>query len=350
MTRSVPFRMGALAASALATAILLTGCTATDAAPSPSSPSEAASAPSLLPPAEGTTSYPLVLETPFGDTELAERPERIAIVTDATVDTDALVALGGIPVFAPSTVERNPWLPDDAVASIETLWESSADADVSVESIAAAKPDLIVNLAANGTFDQTRFDRLSTIAPVLYAATGELTWQEIVRAIGDAIDLPALAEERVSEAEGSIDAVVEAHPEFEGRTATHIIVYEEEYGAYYESSPGSESAALFETLGFVLPEAAERFAGEDSISGELIGLIDADFLLVSTFGDGSEEYLTQSELYKAVPAVAEGRAVINDAVDENDTNNFAWGLSQQSVLSLPWLVDPQADYADATHG
>jgi iron complex transport system substrate-binding protein len=184
----------------------------------------------------------------------------------------------------------------------------------------------------------------------LYAATGELTWQEIVRAIGDAIDLPALAEERVSEAEGSIDAVVEAHPEFEGRTATHIIVYEEEYGAYYESSPGSESAALFETLGFVLPEAAERFAGEDSISGELIGLIDADFLLVSTFGDGSEEYLTQSELYKAVPAVAEGRAVINDAVDENDTNNFAWGLSQQSVLSLPWLVDQLADYADEALG
>jgi iron complex transport system substrate-binding protein len=71
---------------------------------------------------------------------------------------------------------------------------------------------------------------------------------------------------------------------------------------------------------------------------------------VSTFGDGSEEYLTQSELYKAVPAVAEGRAVINDAVDENDTNNFAWGLSQQSVLSLPWLVDQLADYADEALG
>lgn len=348
---SVPLsaRRRVLASAIVAATLALVSCSSPGSAPTPQAgPSTSASQPtasSLLPAAEGTTTYPLTLTTPFGETVLPERPERIAIVTASTVDTDALVALGGTPVFAPSTVERNPWLDAGTVASIEKLWESEAGAEISAESVAAAKPDLIVNLYAYDTFDQTRFDQLSAIAPVLHAAADELTWQEITTRLGETIDLAATATRVVDDAESAVARVTNAHPEFEGKTAAHVIVYGEEWGAEYASFPGSDTARLFEKLGFALPDAAERFVDDGAISDELVGLIDADFLLLSTFEEGTADYFTDSALVKKIPAVAEGRVVVNPGDQDTGINYFAWGLNVQSAVSVPWLVEQLADFA-----
>lgn len=48
-------------------------------------------------------------------------------------DTDSLLALGGSPVFAPSTVDRETWLATDVVEDIDTPWESESGAEVSAE-------------------------------------------------------------------------------------------------------------------------------------------------------------------------------------------------------------------------
>lgn len=338
----------ALAASALAALVALSGCSASAADADETGESVAAGAPALLPEAEGVTDYPLTLETPFGDTVLEERPERIAVVTASTVDTDALVALGATPVFAPSTVDRNPWL-GDVVDDIEVLWESEAGAEVSVESVAAAEPDLIVSLAAADTFDQARFDQVSAIAPVLHAPVGDLTWQETTRELGHAVDLAGAADAAVEESEAAIDSLAAEHPDFAGRTAAHVIVYPEEWGAAYVSTPGSDTEALFDALGFELTEGAADFDEDDVVSGELISRIDADFLLVSTFGKDSD-YFLESPLYQAVPAVEDGRVAVNDDVDAAGTNSLAWGLNQQSALSVPWLLDAIAAHAEAAIG
>lgn len=330
----------AVIAAALAAALALTACAAgIDAGDEDAAGSEAA----LLPAAEGATSYPLTLASPFGDTVLEDRPERVAIITASTVDTDALIALGGTPVIAPSTVDRNPWLDQTAIAGIETLWDSSAGEDLSVETIAAAEPDLIVNLFAYDTLDQARFDKLEGIAPVLYAAADDLSWQEITRALGEALDLSAAADDVVTDAEDAIVATRDAHPEFAGKTAAHVIVYPEEWGAYYASHTGSDTAALFDALGFELPAVAAEFGEEDVLSNELVGKADADFLLLSTFGEDSE-YFLDSELVQRIPALVDGRAVIDDADPETGTNSFAWGLNVQSALSLPWLIDRLAGF------
>lgn len=334
-------RLLALAAGALAALIALTGCTA----PDDRAASDATA--SLLPAAEGATEYPLELETPFGETVLEERPNRIAIVTASTVDTDALIALGGTPVFAPSTIERNPWLDAAATDGIETLWESEASAEVSAESVAAAQPDLIVALYAYDTFDRARFDQLSAIAPVLYAEADALTWQETTETLGEALDLSGAAEQAIDSAERTMADARSGHPEFAGRTAAHVIVYEQEYGASYVSAPGTDTAALFEQLGFVLPENAAKFESDPTISDELVGLVDADFLLVSTFEEGSEDYFVDSPLFQAVPAVADGRAVFNAGDQRTGINSFAWGLNVQSALSVPWLIDQLVEFGDA---
>lgn len=337
--RTLARRALAAAAAVAVSLAALSGC-----AQARSEAGGAGAAEGLLPAAEGATEYPLALETPFGETVLEERPERIAVVTASTVDTDALIALGGTPVFAPSTVERNPWLEPETVAGIETLWESEAQAEVSIEKVAAAEPDLIVSLYAYDTFDQGRFDELSKIAPVLHAEADALSWQQMTRQLGQVLDLSARADEAVLAAEQTIADTRAAHPEFEGRTAAHVIVYEEEWGTAYVSAPGTDTAALFEQLGFSLPENAERFAEDDLVSPELVGLVDADFLLVSTFEEGTEDYMVESSLFQSIPAVAEDRAVFNRGDQQTGINSFAWGLNVQSALSVPWLIEQLAAF------
>ncbi|MEV3872580.1 ABC transporter substrate-binding protein [Streptomyces sp. NPDC049906] len=337
--RSRPARLvGAL----LAGLALITACGTPGDPAGTETKTTASTSATALPAAEGSTSYPLTLKTPFGDTTLDERPERIAIVTANTLDTDALIALGGTPVFAPSTVDRNPWLDKGDIADIKTLWDAEAGTEVSAESVAAASPDLIVALAAYETFDQARFDKLSAIAPVLHAAQGDLSWQELTRKLGSTLDLSAAADKAVAAAEGKVARTREAHPEFKGKSATHVIVYDEKYGPSYASAPGSDTALLFEQLGFVLPAEAAKFAKDDAISDELVGLVDADFLLLST--SGSPAYFVDAPLVKAVPAVADGRAVINPEDPKTSTNHFAWGLNVQSVLSVPWLIEQLAEF------
>ncbi|MFE3021073.1 ABC transporter substrate-binding protein [Streptomyces sp. NPDC059256] len=332
-------RVARLVGAVIAGLVLITAC-GTSGEPAAQKTSAGASA--SLPPAEGTTKYPLTLKTPFGDTKLDKRPKRIAIVTANTLDTDALIALGGTPVFAPSTVDRNPWLNDADIAGIKTRWDAEAGTEVSAESVAAASPDLIVALAAYETFDQARFDKLSAIAPVLYAAQGDLSWQELTQKLGSTLDLTAAAGKAVAAAEKQVAQTRAAHPEFQGKTATHVIVYDEKYGPYYASAPGSDTALLLRQLGFALPKAAAKFTKDGTISDELVGLIDADFLLLST--SGNPGYFVDAPLVKAVPAVADGRAVINPEDKKTSTNHFAWGLNVQSVLSVPWLIEQLAEF------
>lgn len=344
-----PTRILAALATTLVTALVASGCASGDADPAAPTPQQsqsdaprASSGGVALPAGEGTTSYPLTLASPFGETAVAQRPERVAVISAATVDTDALLALGVVPVLAPSTIERNPWLDETLTAGIEERWSSSAADEVSAEQVAAVDPDLIVAMDA---YDMTpqRFEQLSAIAPVLYAESEALTWQEMTREVGEVLDLSEAADGVVDDAEQRISAAAAAHPEFAGHSAAHVVVYEEQYGAAYDSTPGSDSAALLEALGFTLPAAAEQFGDDDVVSQELIGSVDADFLLVSLVGTDDHAYFLDSPLLQSVPAVAEGRVVINEA-GEDGTNSFAWGLRQQSALSAPWLVETLADF------
>ena len=336
------YHPAALLSGAVAAMLLLSGCAPTpEAADGGSDDAEPTATSELLPTAEGKTAYPLTLDSPFGETTLEERPDRIAIVTSATPDTDALLALGGTPVFAPSTIERNSWLDESLTAPIESVWEALPDTELPAEAVAATQPDLIVTLQALDTFDQKAFDQLSAIAPVLYAEVGSLSWQELTQTLGDTIDLGERAAGAVAETEATIASTRKAHPEFAGKTATHVIAHSEKAGAFYASTPGSNTEHLFNELGFVLPEAAKSVAPGTKISDELIGMIDADFLLISTITE--PEFFLDSPLLQTVPAVAEGRAVIDPAEEGTTTNNFAWGLNQQSVLSIPWLIERLAE-------
>lgn len=325
--------------SVLGAGLLLSGCGAD--AQGTDAPSGDDVAVEALPAGEGQVEYPMELENDFGATTLEERPERIAVISPSTVDSDVLVALGVTPVMSPSTLELEPWISDEVLDNVQTLWESEAGALPAPEDVAAAEPDLIVALGAPDTFSRNDFDQFSSIAPVLLAdAEAEGSWQEITEEIGTVLDLEDAAAELIEGVDAQIAAIAENNPQFEGKTAAHVHVYGQEYGASYFSSPGSDSAALLGELGFELPENAQKFPDEDTVSDELIGDIDADVLLVTvTPAEEGADWFLEKPLFQTVPAVKEGRYAVFEPEEGSTFAAVAWALRMQSPLSLPWVAE-----------
>ena len=337
-------RLTALSAAVVAAVLTLSACSTEMTADDSEQTAAASEASSLLPAGEGTTEYPLTLETPFGETVLEERSERVAVVSAVGVDTESLLALNAVPVFAVAKYDgEDPWLPKDLWEQVEFTEQGDAGEEISAESIAASEPDLIVNLQAYETFDQNRFDQLSAIAPVLYADAEETTWQDVLISLGETLDLTQAANEKIAEFDARIEDIKANNPEFEGKTISMVNVYSREYGASYETMPGTDTAAIVESLGFILPEDAYKFPEEEygEISDEMVGLIDADVVLVGILGD-TGAYFTDQPLFQQVPAVAEGRTVITEGDEAQD---FTWGLTRAGILGKLWALDTFEDLA-----
>ncbi|MGP5260723.1 ABC transporter substrate-binding protein [Brachybacterium paraconglomeratum] len=334
LTRS-GFLVGGLAAG-----LLLVGCggggdgSADDA-------SDEGGGSGAAPAAEGAGRYPLELGSGYGSTTLAARPERIAVISPATVDTDALVALGVLPVLAPDTVELEPWTPEAAREGVEIFWSAGVGALPSAEEVLASSPDLIVALQAPDTFGQEDFDKLASIAPVLLPDAGSsLSWQDITTRLGEVLDLGEAASTLISDVEAKIDEIAARNPDFAGKSAAHVHVYSQEYGAAFFSFPGSDSEKLLGRLGFEPAPHADRFTADNyQISDELVSTIDADVLLVtanpSPEGAG---WFTETPLFQAVPAVADGRWALYEPEESETFAAFAWAIRMQSPLSLPWAA------------
>lgn len=355
MTRTFPTlrRRHTLPAIVLAGLLALTGCASSDepdqsvtpsVEPDPGVTPDDASAGGLLPPAEGTTDYPLTLETWAGQTVLEERPERVAVI-GFSPNLDALEALGVTPVYTMGEETEWEWRDQAWLSSIELVDTATRRDPINFEGIASTNPDLII--ATNFIFDEGDYQQLSDIAPVLETAEqipgDQIEWREVQRLIGETLDLAASAEQSISDAEQRIAGVVEDNPQFAGRTVTIATDYEASGLQYYTVAGGTAETFMTE-LGFEANPLAENFVDDPVVADEMISLLDADVLIVNYFDQSTREAREASELFQSVPAVAEGRYVAIVTEEPDSGGNVVWVLRRgASVLSLPWGAEVVAD-------
>lgn len=316
----------ALAGIALA-ALALAGCSSTDAdtTTTPAAGGDDAGS---------ATAYPLLLESPFGTTELGEKPTKVAVVSG--VDLDIALALGVVPVISPKYGDYplDPWSIDKAAELGTEIVTYDASDSTDFQAIAAAEPDVI--LATSGWTLDEDYAQLSKIAPVVsfQGDTGlwDMTWAERTEEIAEALDLdPQPVFDQVDAAFAEARA---AHPEFEGATYTYAVLHPEQIT--YISYEGSDTT-FFDRLGFTLPATASEFTeATASVSRENLDLLDADVLLIGyPFAD--EGIMTQTELessplFQQIPAVAGGHyAVVGD--------DIASPLAYPTPLSDLWVLN-----------
>jgi iron complex transport system substrate-binding protein len=303
-----------------------------------------------LPAAEGTTTYPLTLTTAWGETELTERPVRIAAVSPTGRDSELLGLLGITPVIAPETVERAIWTLDALPGEIPELFPGDSEGITPHETVAAAEPDLIVVF---GKSLSGEFEQLSAIAPVLAAtsedAALEADWRSELTALGEALDLAAAAGTAITEHDSWFGTAREENAEFEGLTSTYVIQYAEEWGLSYFSATGTDTEQLFLDLGFAPNPLAEQFVDDDVVSGELLSQLEADVLVIADNTQAEEDFerlLTGQELFQQLDVAQRGHVAELHWTDtgyvfegEGHEGNLAWALAQGGPLGKRWAAE-----------
>ncbi|ROS59419.1 iron complex transport system substrate-binding protein [Frigoribacterium sp. PhB160] len=318
-------------AAVLAVATLaLTGCSA--GAPSSDAPSGSA-APAA------TDSFPLTVDTKFGEVTVDQQPERVVAL--GWGDAETALALGVQPVgasdwlaFGDDADGVGPWaqgLYDRSPEIIGTL-------DPSYEAIAALQPDLILDTKGSG--DQDRYDRLSSIATTVGVPEGGdnyLTdFEDQMELVSSALGLSAEGDRLVDQSEAEVEAAADAHPEWDGKTVTAATKTSEGWGAYVE---GSERVGLLEDLGFeqnpgiaALPANSGGFSV--TISSEQLDVIDADVIVAFPIYIDTTE-ITDDPQWLALPAVEAGHDVV---IDGDVSSAYSLGTSLSRTYALEELV------------
>ena len=321
-----------LTALALAgtTAALLTACGSAGPAPATAEPTAAGSEP------VGS------VETMFGTVDVpAPEDGELTVVALGWSDAEMALALGVQPVgvldwqsFGADNKGVGPWA-TDLFGDAEPVILERGDESLNYEQIQSLDPDLILNTRSGN--DEEEFERLSEIAPTVYAPEGTgafaTEWTEQLTTIGAAVGAQDEAQELIADVEAQIDEAAAANPGFAGRTTASVAKFGDAYGAYL---PGDGRFDLLADLGFVNNPPIEELESSGffaSVSAEDVSVFDADTAVVLPIGYTLAE--TQADpLLASLPVVADGRAVFIDP--ESDLAG-AWGAA--SVLSIPVVLD-----------
>lgn len=345
----LPARRSRLAALGLvaATAVLLAGCSTASA----DGDDSGAGGPSLLPAAEGTTEYPLTIETGVGEITIEERPERIVMAS--SWDADLFAALGVTPVGTDDQIDFYPWVLETFPEEIESVWTID-EVPYPAEPIAATEPDLIVDLFAS---DAASVEQVSEIAGFVGSPAtdgGETVWQERILLLGEVLDLSARAQDVVDQYDTDFETLRAEHPEFEGKTVDYVVYWGEEYGTGFQNTTGSDAEAIFSDMGFAVNPAAGEAAFEDVLSDELLGTFAADVLVISNQALPEEfDEWWANPLIQGLPAVQSGQVVVMDLAQEDFTVSYegeptgfvghlgrAFSLGPLSKLEVANLIAP----------
>lgn len=334
-----------LTGSLLALALLAAGCGAGASGDEQSTDTDGGSsaADALLPPAEGQTTYPMTLESPYGETVLEERPERVAIV-GGLGELEAALALGVEPVLTPWENGDWEWLseyPELADAATIDPWADT----LAFETILAAEPDLIVAIT-HGTISDD-YERLSSIAPVLTVTEeAEVTWEwtGVTEQLAEALDLSSAGEDLVAQTEQYVTDAAQEHPEYADTEVSVLINRGAEAGIEFVNRTDSPAEALLTELGFAVhPNAGEFQSDFGDVSPENLAMVDADVMIIGQHGgagtaEEATSWLESNELYQGLDAV-QSDSVGTIEPSPSGSLDIAWAFSYPNAIAIPWTVD-----------
>lgn len=324
-----------VAVMALTTAVTLTACSFADDDDTSSSSSSSDST--------ATDSFPVSVDTKFGEVEVKEQPQ--SVVALGWGDAEIATELGVQPVGVVDWLGfggdgLSPW----AEASYDEAPEIIDSQELDFEKIAALDPDLILDVRDTG--DEDTYNKLSAVAPTVAVpedADGfTTTWDKQVEMISTALGEKAKGEELVDSVNDRIAEVKDAHPDWSEKTGTVLAKTSVEWAAY---SAGDARADLLQGLGFQpnkeisdLTKPGEFYV---SLSEETVDTADSDVVVGFPIGLKTED-IEKDKSWTNLTAVKEGHAVV---ADEETANAISLGTPASMLHAIDLLV-PQLE--DAT--
>ncbi|UOY03582.1 ABC transporter substrate-binding protein [Blastococcus sp. PRF04-17] len=289
----------------------------------PACASAAESDPGTTSTAAEDAAFPRTVQHAMGETEIAQRPERVVVLD--TGELDSALSLGVTPVGAVTT--------DVSSGFLSYLAEGAADVErvgtigePNLEAIAALEPDLILS---NKVRHQELYDELSQIAPTVFAERVGAVWKENVALAAEALGREDEAQAALDEYETAAADLGEAIGEPSGTTVSAVRFVE---GAIRVYTPESFIGTVLADIGLdqlELPTAEVPTFAE--LSAEELTRADAEIVLYSSYGearDSGEAAVLGGPLWPRLGAVRDGRAL---AV-EDDVFYTGIGLTAATLI------------------
>lgn len=322
-------RFRALAALAVGTALVLTGCAGTSAAPGAQEGSSTSA----------TGSFPVTIDHAFGETTIEAEPQRV--VTVSWGNQEAALALGVVPVAMPKVTWGDedgdgmlPWVKDkldELGAQTPTLMDETNGFDY--EAIADAKPDVI--LGAYSGMTQEQYDTLSKIAPVV--AFPEIawgtTWQQMTLTDAKALGREDQAQQLVSDLEKHVTDESATYPALAGKKALFTYIDPTDLSTVGYYSTKDPRATYLDELGLVPSSAVEA----SSATGDTFWFTEStekienfsDVQVLTGYGtDATLAQLQADPLWSRIPAIANGAVAF---LPDNTTMAAAGNPSPLSI-------------------
>jgi len=270
-----------------------------------------------------------VVETERGEVEVPADPQRV--VTVGWTLPPSMIDLGITPVaidegYFEAEVAQERSLPKRYVEALADAERIGNYQTLSLEKVAAAKPDLIVTDAVG--LDDKTLDQLADIAPLAHVSSegGWLKSQERVAEVVNRVDEFTKLK---SDFEAEADDIRDEHADVLEGTSWAVIsgAPDEQWFVEGDATPAS---SLLGAVGAEFSDAVEPGGyWDDPRSYETIDdLQDADAILYPTAPDGGPNDLTapmlESPLFTALPAARAGNV---------------FGFRHTAVTSAGWAAD-----------
>ncbi|MHA7772058.1 ABC transporter substrate-binding protein [Roseibium sp. M-1] len=248
----------------------------------------------------------------MGTVTVPDAPKRIVVLTNE--GTEALLALGVVPVGAANSWNGTPWWDhiSDAMEGAEPVGKESA---INLEMVAALEPDLIL---ANKQRHEEIYPQLTAIAPTVMSKELRGDWKINFRLYATAIGKEQEAGAAIAEYDA---AVADLRDRLGGHLKEEVSVIRFVPGQIRIYQLDSFSGVLLKDVGFHRPanQNVEEFAIRTS--KESIPAMDGDRIFTFTYdtGDGKgvslEEEVLADPLWQSLSAVKAGKVhQVSDAI------------------------------------
>jgi len=321
--RARSLRFAPVIAAAVAALVVLSGCSA------------------ATPTASTTPAASSSVDTMFGKVDVPAASSTLKVVALGWSDAEMALALGVKPIAV------YDWQGFGAENKGVGSWATSLFGDVTpeiiqrgtdslnYESIEVLDPDLILNVRSGN--DEKEFERLSQIAPTVYAPTGTgayaISWDAQMTSVAAALGMQDKGADIIKDVDAKITAAKDANPEFAGLTTAAATKFGDAYGAYL---PGDGRFDILADLGFVNYPAITKLKASGfyaDVSAENVSAFDADVMVMIPIGYTSAE-VAADPLLKSLSVVKDDRSVFIDP-----TTELSGAYSAASVLSIPVVLD-----------
>ncbi len=269
-----------------------------------------------------------MIETVMGEVQVPDNAKRIVVLTNE--GTEALVALGVIPVGAAKSWKGDPWYPHlaDALKDTQVL---GLEHNINIELIAALQPDLIL---ANKQRHSKIYPLLNGIAPTVFSEFLNGSWQDNFVLYAEALGLEDKSQFMLTEYQ---QEVINLKTDLGSRTDKQVSLVRFLPGQTRLYLKDTFAGNIINELGFARPPAQDKMAFMDKVGKERIADMDGDLLFYYTFdkGDGKGDKAAANWLQD--PLWRQLRVVQNQQVFRVD--DIYWNLSGSLTSARAVLED-----------